>query len=70
MLLTALWPPAAGVPRLKSHPKLAAVYPYFEKVRLPDATNFDIRWKPFLLHTGCAACCKRALETSKDTYRN
>ena len=42
-LSCACWRHCAGVTKLRDHPKLAAVYPYFEKVRLPDATNFDIR---------------------------
>ena len=32
-----------GVPKLRTHPRLAIMYPFFERVRLPDATNFDIK---------------------------
>ncbi len=37
---------AAGVRKLQSHPKLGAVFPYFQRARLPDANVFDIRRAP------------------------
>lgn len=35
-----------GIRKLQTHPELAAVFPYFQRARLPDANAFDIRHAP------------------------